>query len=152
MNSEKLKEEIEIELNFVNQTILETKQLLIQIEGKTASTIEKTAAAAFLSQIYSGIEKILLRICKYNNIEIPSGSDWHITLFKKFCEPTEDNLPLLIDSDLSKLLIPYRKFRHFFVHGYGILIDVNQIIPGLVNVEFVCKKFADAINKYLSNL
>jgi len=152
MKKEKLREEIEIELDLIKQTVSEIKQILSQIEERPPNNIEKTAAGAFLSQIYGGIEKIMIRICKHNNVDIPSGKDWHSELFKMFCDPPHNKLPNLIDSVLESLLIPYRKFRHFFIHGYGVLIDIDQIMPGLMNAEKIYKKFVMNIKMYLSDL
>ena len=152
MKKKKLREEVEIELDLIKQTVSEIKQLLSQIKEIPPTNIEKTAAGAFLSQIYSGIEKILIRICKHNNISIPLGKDWHTELFKMFCDSPYNKLPNLIDSELENLLHPYRKFRHFFVHGYGVLIDIDQIMPGLINAEKVYKKIDKKLKEYLLNL
>jgi len=151
MNSEKLREEIEIELDYMKQTISEIHLLLPSIKGEEPTNVEKTAAGAFISQIYSGIEKILLRICKYRGVKIPTGQNWHVELLKKFCDPPQNNLPLLIDKDLEEILTPFRKFRHYFLHGYAIQIDTKLLIPGLVNSDKVHTKFADNVKQFLSS-
>ena len=83
----------------------------IVISGEV-SMRNKTAAAAFLAQFYGGIENILKRISRFYGVSLPSGNLWHVELFKRFCKPPSEPLPLLFDRTLSEELAPYRKFRH----------------------------------------
>ncbi|MEW6607670.1 MAG: hypothetical protein AB1414_09505 [bacterium] len=73
---------------------------------------EKTAAGAFLAQFYGGIENILKRISHFYSIPLPTGSNWHTDLFKRFCAPSYVPLPVLFDDSLSLAFAPFRKFRH----------------------------------------
>ncbi|MEA3476388.1 MAG: hypothetical protein U9R23_08130 [Candidatus Cloacimonadota bacterium] len=140
MNFEDLKQEIEIELDFIESTISELLLILKDIDNKEPSTKDKTAAGTFLSQFYNGIENILKRISKYYNIELPKGENWHIELFKRFKKPSFKELPLLFDEPLATSLASYRKFRHAFFHGYGFQLDWIRIKEGIENVDIIYKR------------
>jgi len=118
VNKKLLKEEISIEFDFIDKVIIEILSLKKSLGDRIPSTLEKTAAAAFLAQFYSGIENILKRICKFYDIPLPSGNNWHYELVRRF-QTDETPLPLLFDEELANQIGPYRKFRHIFFHGYG---------------------------------
>ena len=106
MTSEELREEIAIELENIETVLGELATLYEDAKGREASVREKTAAAAFLAQFYSGIENILKRISHYHNVPLPSGEMWHVELFKRFCKPSFLSLPVLFDEALSEDLAP----------------------------------------------
>lgn len=57
MTKKELKEEVEIELELINSTVQELLNLHTDLTGSEPTVREKTAAAAFLAQFYTGIEK-----------------------------------------------------------------------------------------------
>ena len=57
---------------------------ILTSRARQPSVREKTAAAAFLAQFYTGIENILKRICRFRSVLIPRGDTWHVELFQKF--------------------------------------------------------------------
>ncbi|HNV24605.1 MAG TPA: hypothetical protein PKH98_06940, partial [Candidatus Omnitrophota bacterium] len=61
---------------------------------------------------YGGIENILKRISRFYEVNLPSSELWHVELFKRFCDPPLDPLPIIFDKSLSQDLAPFRKFRH----------------------------------------
>jgi len=85
MTSEDLREEINIEMESMETTVRELVSLRTDVAGRLPTLREKTAAAAFLSDLYGGIENILKRISYYHNISLPMGDSWHIELFRRFC-------------------------------------------------------------------
>ena len=113
---------------------------------------EKTAAATFLAQFYTGIENILKRICRFHNIELPHGETWHIELFKRFCEPPHSPLPALFDKKLAFELAPYRKFRHIVYHGYGFQLDWDRMKDGLEKIEDLFTHLKSLFFNYLNKL
>ena len=137
MTSEELREEIAIELENIETVLGELATLYEDVKGREATVREKTAAAAFLAQFYSGIENILKRISRYYNVPLPLGEMWHVELFKRFCEPLFPSLPVLFDKALSEDLAPYRKFRHVVLHGYGFQLDWERMTKGIENINDV---------------
>jgi hypothetical protein len=118
-----LREELAIEVEAIARTVNELLTLQQDIAGREPTVREKTAAAAFLAQYYSGIENILKRICRYYNVSLPTGDIWHVELFQRFCTPSLPPLPALFDEKLAAELAPYRRFRHVAFHGYGFQLD-----------------------------
>lgn len=151
MNKDILKEEITIEFDLIDKVIDEILSLKRNLKNEDPSTLEKTAAAAFLSQFYSGIENILKRICKFYEIPLPSGNNWHYELIKKF-QITESPLPILFDKELANLIASYRKFRHVFFHGYGFQLEWDRMQEGIDKVEIVLEAFKRNVIRFLNTL
>ncbi len=127
MNHDRLKEEILIELQDMSIIVDDLNHLISETQLTEPSHIQKAAASSFVAQFYSGVENILKRISKYNNINLPKGDNWHIELFNRFCYTEDTNLPELFDDYLKEELINYRKFRHFVYHGYSNKITWERL-------------------------
>lgn len=153
MNVSVLREEISIELEMMGTIVTEAVSLLNDIaDGQEPSIREKTAAAAFLAQFYSGIENILKRIHRYHQIPLPFGDSWHIEIFRRFCGAGYPPFPVLFDESLAADLAPFRKFRHVVYYGYGFQFDWSRMKDGLSVVEGVYLRFTAAITEYISKL
>jgi hypothetical protein len=94
MKPQELREEVSIELEALEATVYELGALHHDVAGREPTTREKTAAAAFLAQFYSGIENILKRISHYHGIPLPRGETWHVDLFQRFTAPPYGGLPV----------------------------------------------------------
>jgi hypothetical protein len=132
-----LREEIAIEFEAIEITVSELLALQQDIAGREPTVREKTAAAAFLAQFYTGIENILKRICRYYDVSLPTGDTWHVELFQRFCNPSLPPLPALFDEKLAAELAPYRRFRHVAFHGYGFQLDWERMAEGVGSVHKV---------------
>ena len=152
MTSDDLIEEVRIEMDYIEAVLNELTELYRDVKGKEVSIRNKTAAAAFLAQFYSGTENILKRISRFYNITLPTGNLWHAELFKRFCSPPYHSLPLLFDEKLSAELAPYRKFRHVFHHGYGFQLDWDRMAEGIEKSQSVFKRFKTNIDNYFKTL
>lgn len=152
MTVEQLREEINIELDLIETTLQELLALYRDVDDKEPSVREKTAAGAFLAQFYCGIENILKRISHFNSIPLPTGETWHIDLFKRFCEPSYESLPVLFDESLAFSMVPFRKFRHVVYHGYGFQLDWSAMREGITNIEDTFLKFKTKLFNYLQTI
>ena len=123
MKPEDLKEEISIELENMETVVNEVVALRNDLGPRAPTVREKTAGAAFLSEFYNGIENILKRISYFYGVPLPGGDMWHLDLFKRFCKPSFEPLPVLFDQALETALSSFRKFRHVFFHGYGFYME-----------------------------
>jgi len=150
MNLRELTEEISIELEHLQTIINKLLNLRKELFNQKPTKREITAAGAFLAQFYNGVENILKRFYKYYGKSIQSNPDWHITLFKAFCDPPLEKLPLLFSKELEAKLIPFRKFRHVFFHGYGFQIEWDRIKPGIDEIESIFFRFKQIVEKYLA--
>ncbi|MEW5818505.1 MAG: hypothetical protein AB1798_24330 [Spirochaetota bacterium] len=147
-----LRDEVDIELNLMQDTVYELLAIQRDLIGKRPTVREKTAAGAFLSQFYGGVENILKRICRFYGIPIPMGDTWHIDLFNMFSDPPTPPLPLLFDKEFKASLTSFRKFRHLVHHGYGVQLEWDRMLPGIVAIEEVFQKFKVLITTYLTSL
>jgi Uri superfamily endonuclease len=152
VTSEELKEDIAVEIENIETVLQELSALSVDVKGREAVIREKTAASAFLAQFYSGIENILKRISRFYNMTLPSGDMWHIDLFRRFCKPSLQPLPVLFDDSLSSALAPYRKFRHVVHHGYGFQLDWDRMTEGIENAEPVFLRFIANLKTFLITL
>jgi hypothetical protein len=152
MTAKELREEINIELELIEAILAELVALSKDVSSREPTVREKTAAAAFMSQFYGGVENILKRISHYYSVPLPTGDAWHIDLFKRFCAPSDGVLPVLLNESLSKAMAPYRKFRHLFIHGYGFQIDWNRMQEGIKNIEDIFSEFKHRLSEYMQSL
>jgi hypothetical protein len=152
MTPAELREEIVIELELMEATVQELVALQSDATERELTVREKTAAAAFLAQFYNGVENILKRISYFHGVALPIGDTWHIDLFQKFCSPSQEPLPVLLDESLASALAPFRKFRHVFYHGYGVQLDWSRMSEGVASVEDVLLQFKSRLFNYLQTL
>ena len=152
MKTSELREEIEIELEAMESIVKELISLRQDLDKREPSVREKTAAAAFLSQFYNGIENILKRISGYHNIPLPEGETWHVQLFQRFSSPSYSDLPTLFDNNLATDLAPYRRFRHVAFHSYGFQLDWSRMKDGVENIQKVYDRIKNIISQYLQIL
>jgi len=150
MQIDELREELHIELKLMQENIQELIALQKDVQKKSPTIREKTAAGAFLAQFYGGIENILKRICKFHGVAIPKTETWHLDLFNMFCDSPTPPLPVLFNKELKTNLAPFRKFRHVVHHGYGFQLQWEQMLPGIESAEAIFNKFKDAVSSYLS--
>ncbi|MDD5673570.1 MAG: hypothetical protein PHC61_05380 [Chitinivibrionales bacterium] len=127
-----LQEKIAAELENAEKIIVE-----LQRAGELInfSPVELAGVGAFLHNFYNSIENIVKQVLLAEAIEIPSGSFWHRDLLEAACSAH------VISSPLKNKLAPYLAFRHFFVHGYSLDLQVDRIVPlvqslGMVYAEF----------------
>lgn len=152
MKLENLIEEIDIEFESLEITVTELLKLRQEVGDEIPSIRDLTAARAFLAQFYNGVENILKRFYRFLNKPLPKGADWHINLFRSFCDPPEGKLPLLFSKQLDDKLSSFRKFRHVVHHGYGFKLDWVILKPGIDGINDIFKEFKKVVGKVLSNL
>jgi len=152
MTIDELREEINIEMELIETTLQELLALSKDVAGKEPTVREKTAAAAFMAQFYSGVENILKRISYFNSVPLPADATWHVDLFKRFCAPPYKSLPVLFDESLALAMSPFRKFRHVVHHGYGFQLDWSRMQEGIANIEDVFTQFKSKLSDYLQAL
>ena len=149
MKPAELGEEVTVELEALEATVNELLALQEDVARREPTVREKTAAAAFLAQFYTGIENILKRISRYHGVPLPSGETWHVDLFQRFCSPSHPDLPELFDEALASALAPYRRFRHVAFHGYGFQLDWGRMSEGVANVQDVFDRLKARLSEYL---
>ncbi|MFQ6056652.1 MAG: hypothetical protein ACE5J3_11800 [Methanosarcinales archaeon] len=81
-----------------------------------------------------------------NGISVPISESWH----KNLLDLSVDNQ--IISLELSKRLDEYRAFRHFFVHGYGIMLDKEKLMPLAENLPDLWKDFESELDTFINSL
>ncbi len=137
-----LSEKIEAEKENVERTL---KDLEMAMKKKEKSVIELSAIATFLHNIYNGIENILKQILKTRNIDMLKSDTWH----KDLLELSAENE--IISEKLVDKLREYLAFRHFFIHGYGFMLDESSLTQLAENAPEVWSQFLLEIKNHLNN-
>ncbi len=121
--------------------------------GRRAPTIREVAAvSSFLMQFYTGIENILKRISKHNDVPLPTAAAWHVALLGRFGTPPAPGLPALFDDALAEDLDVFRRFRHVARAAYGIELDWKKLTVGLDYVAPVFARFRTAVTAHPERL
>ncbi|UCD84637.1 MAG: hypothetical protein JSU92_00165 [Deltaproteobacteria bacterium] len=129
------------EITAEKEHILETLHALQEaLKRKKKTVVELAAIATFLHNTYSGMENVLKRILKSKGVSIPVSESFH----KDLLDISVSNR--VISSELSNKFNEYRAFRHFFMHGYGIKLDEERIIPLAKNLPNIWKEFESELN------
>jgi hypothetical protein len=152
MKPDELCEEIAVEIEALQVTVDELLALQRDVAHREPTVREKTAAAAFLAQFYSGIENVLKRVSRYHNVPLPTGETWHVDLFQRFCSPPHPGLPALFDKALASTLAPFRRFRHVAFHSYGFQLDWSRMAEGVARAQDVFSRFEASLSDYLKTL
>jgi uncharacterized protein YutE (UPF0331/DUF86 family) len=69
------------------------------------------------------MENLLKRALQHLSVPLPHSASSHKDLLDLAVEQG------VIAQALSEDLNAYRGFRHFFVHGYGVMLDAAQLMP-----------------------
>ncbi|MFX1298115.1 MAG: hypothetical protein ACFFD2_25095 [Promethearchaeota archaeon] len=140
---DELTKEVQAEKEHIFKTLRAIKDAL---ERKEKTIIELAAISTFLQNTYNGIENLLKRILKFKEILIKKSDSWH----KDLLDISVDNQ--IISMELSEKLDEYRAFRHFSIHGYGILLDKRKLLPLAENLQNLWDEFESQIDLFLTSL
>ncbi len=135
---DKLVREVTAEKEHIEKTLLALSEALNRPEK---TVIELAAIGTFLHNIYSGMENILKRILKFEGVTIVSSHSSHKDLLDHSVAAR------VISQSLSEELDEYRGFRHFFVHAYGSMLDMEQLIPLAENLPATWAQFETEIDQ-----
>lgn len=135
-----LLEELRIETQLVSDTLTGLREVLS--EGNL-SLVERAAIATFILNVYNGMENMLKRVFKHYGFPLPDSQTWHKHLLFAAQERG------IITQELLETLDEYRAFRHFFVHGYGILLDERKLRPLAEGLQSAWDGFLRDLSAYL---
>ena len=88
----------------------------------------------------------LKRILKFKKVYIPKSATYHKDLLNLAVKTN------IISNKLSKKLEEYLAFRHFFVHGYGVMLDKEKLLTIVKNITNVWKDFESEITPLVKDL
>jgi uncharacterized protein YutE (UPF0331/DUF86 family) len=137
-------DELSREIDAEKESILATIQALNKaLERKDKTIVELAAIAMFLQNIYNGIENILKRSLKYMGISPVLSGSWH----KDLLDLSVDKK--IISLEFSRKLDELRAFRHFSIHGYGIMLEEEKLMPLVHNLPDLWKDFESELFVFL---
>jgi uncharacterized protein YutE (UPF0331/DUF86 family) len=122
------------------------KALQKTLRRKRRTFVELAAIATCLHNFYSGMENMLKRMLKYLKIPLPDSATSHKDLLDLVVAQK------IISQELSETLDEYRTFRHFFVHGYGILLSEAPVQPLADNLPTVWNRFESEVQTFVISL
>jgi len=121
------------------------KALRHVLRRKRRTSIELAATATYLHNVYSGMENVLRRILKHYKIPLRDSSTSHKDLLALAVERR------ILSTALVEILDEYRAFRHYFVHGYGVLLQEAPLLPLAQNLPGVWHRFELELNSFLTS-
>jgi uncharacterized protein YutE (UPF0331/DUF86 family) len=122
------------------------KALETALRRKRRTFIELAAIATCLHNTYNGMENLLKRVLKYMKVPLPDSTTPHKDLLALAVEQR------IVSQYLSDSLDEYRAFRHFFVHGYGILLQEAPLEPLAQNLPDIWHRFESELDAFVTSL
>lgn len=107
---------------------------------------EKAAVAAFIVNIYSGIEKILKEMLLFDKLDVHDSPEWHEKVLKKSSEIG------ILPPDLFKVLSSYLAFRNYYIYTYIFNIKWENITALADTVNDVVGKLKNEITEYIQTI
>lgn len=132
--SAKLKRQVEVELEQLNQLIDTYQALIHQSVQKPPNNIELAALATMLHGFYTGIENIFKRIVVELSDTLPSSEFWHRDLLDQMTQPTQ-NRHIVITPQLRQDLRDYLAFRHVFRQAYAFQLKWEKMTDLVQKIE-----------------
>ena len=105
------------------------------------SPVELAAMATFLHNIYNGVENILNQILKAKGVHVARSETWH----KDVLETAVDHS--IVSEALADRLYEYLTFRHFFIYGYGFMLDDAHLHPLVDGIRGIWEQFVATIER-----
>ena len=134
------------EVQAEKEYILDTFRALNEaLQRKEKTIVELAAISTFLQNTYNGMENILKRLLKFNGMSVPVSGSWHKDLLDLAVNTQ------IISLGLSKRLDEYRAFRHFSIHGYGVLLDKEKLMPIAESLPYLWKDFEFEIDAFINS-
>lgn len=127
------------------QAMERTMELLSKgLSRESKEEIDYAGIATYLHNLYGGVENILKHILKHCGIRITPSDSWHKELLMSAINHG------IVSKLLADQLRDYLKFRHFFIHGYGFMLESELLIPLAEKAKSVFYQFFKEIELYNS--
>jgi hypothetical protein len=145
MTIEELKNYLDQEFGNIDRIVNELFSLY-KPEKSEYTLAEQAATAAFIVNIYSGIEKILKQMLLYDKLDVHDSPEWHEKVLKKSSEIG------ILPSDLFKILSSYLAFRNYYIYTYVFNIKWENVTALADTVNEVVGKLRSEINEYIQSI
>ena len=119
-----------------SQNILRTTTLIRNLlEKKKLTDYEVIALGKLLQDVYTGIERILRSQLDTRNIKIKKTENWH----KQILLSAQDQS--LVSQEQFEAFRNLLLFRHLQIHGYGYMLEEEQLRELAEPVVKLCQDF-----------
>ncbi|HAC65288.1 MAG TPA: DNA polymerase subunit beta [Cyanothece sp. UBA12306] len=108
----------------------------------------KPALAGYITDFYTGCERLSERVAVALDGGLPQGENWHQQLLCQMADPGGNNRPPLWQGSLLLELDEYRKFRHLTRHNYQIKLKGDQVLKLAQKVNYVSDKVRESIGQF----
>jgi len=107
---------------------------------------EQAAAAAFIVNIYGGVENILKQMLVYDKLDTKDSPEWHEKVLKKSSEIG------ILPPDLYQILTRYLAFRNFFIYSYIYNMKMDDLKVLIDAVGGMLTKLRTEIDEYIQTI
>lgn len=90
-----------------------------------AGKFERSHIATTLQRAYQSLENLIARVERAVGREPSRGDDWHKTVLAEASQDVPGIRPALFSSETERDWQELRAFRHFFIHGSVITVDLD---------------------------
>ncbi|MFH0774341.1 MAG: hypothetical protein V2A53_02430 [bacterium] len=104
--------------------------------------LDYAGISTYLHNLYGGVENILKHILKHHGIHIALSDSWHKELLMAAINQG------IVSESLADQLRDYLRFRHFFIHGYGFMLEPELLIPLAEKAKPIFQQFFKEIELY----
>jgi len=92
-------------------------------------TFSLRARASILHDLYTGAERIFVRLAEELNGGVPRGEHWPRQLLDDMALDLPGIRPRVISPELATTLAQFLRFRHVFRNNYGYVLDAERLQP-----------------------
>ncbi|MBU0600228.1 hypothetical protein KKB84_02610 [bacterium] len=127
------------------QAMERTLELLSKgLSRESKEELDYAGIATYLHNLYGGVENILKHTLKNCGVRITPSETWHKELLIGAVKHR------IVSESLADQLRDYLKFRHFFIHGYGFMLEPELLMPLAEKARLVFGQFFEEIKLYIS--
>jgi uncharacterized protein YutE (UPF0331/DUF86 family) len=145
MTIDELKSVCDDEFNNIDM-ILKELSSVYDAAKKDYSLAERASIAAFIINIYSGVENILKQMLVYDKLDVKDVPGWHELVLKKSSEIG------ILPSDLFQMLGRYLSFRNYFIYNYIFNIKDEDLMALAEAVSSLITNFRNEVDEYIQTI
>jgi hypothetical protein len=141
---------IELEHAQLRQLLEEHQPLLLKVRVGVPDGIERSALAAMLHSLYTGMENLFKRIAIECDGGLPAGRIWHRALLDSMAKPTSARRAVFSEA-LQSRLAEYLQFRHVFRQAYSFQLRWEKMQSLVGGCETVLAELEAELRKWLGD-
>jgi uncharacterized protein YutE (UPF0331/DUF86 family) len=107
---------------------------------------EKASIAAFVVNIYGGIENVLKQMLIFDKLDVQDSPEWHEKVLRKAGEIG------ILPPDLVQILSRYLAFRNYFLYTYIFNINWEDIKALVDALNDLIGKIRSEVEEYLQTI